>query len=148
MDRYGGTSLLKFREALDNYKLEDVVWDPYRDKRDSAHAFKEVTFFYDDDVGIHQKKKASVNEHGDTPVHQSEDVTEQYDASHHKHASLSPNAHDTMPARGGSGGFDQQITELNDQLQKLKEDKEESEANTKLKEALKEKVSYIYLHPV
>ncbi|KAF6135818.1 hypothetical protein GIB67_028137, partial [Kingdonia uniflora] len=26
--------------------LLEVVWDPYRDKRDSAHAFKEVTFFY------------------------------------------------------------------------------------------------------
>ncbi|KAF6138048.1 hypothetical protein GIB67_042953, partial [Kingdonia uniflora] len=34
-----------------------------------------------DDVGIHQKKSASVNEHGDTPVHQSEDIAEQYDAS-------------------------------------------------------------------
>ncbi|KAF6162435.1 hypothetical protein GIB67_017323 [Kingdonia uniflora] len=45
-DRYGGTALLKFREALDNYKLEDVVWDSYRDKRDFAHAFKEVIFFY------------------------------------------------------------------------------------------------------
>ncbi|KAF6166152.1 hypothetical protein GIB67_023862 [Kingdonia uniflora] len=163
-DRYGGTTLLKFREALDNYKLEDVVWDPYRDKRDSAHIFKEITFFYGalsssdhvqsyypnrdvrqfnreqgiptkrllievsnlwnakeprkfnpkyewfdcfsgqkwkefvlkkadkgrrvregplvyDDVGIHQRKEASINEHGDTPVHQYEDITEQYDAS-------------------------------------------------------------------
>ncbi|KAF6135940.1 hypothetical protein GIB67_006832 [Kingdonia uniflora] len=26
--------------------LLEVVWDPYRDKRDSAHAFKEVTLFY------------------------------------------------------------------------------------------------------
>ncbi|KAF6174490.1 hypothetical protein GIB67_004684 [Kingdonia uniflora] len=61
---------------------------------------------------------------------------------HHEHASLSPNAHDTMPTRGGSGGLDQQITELNDQLQKLKKDKEkEFEANTKLREALKEKTS-------
>ncbi|KAF6163532.1 hypothetical protein GIB67_002537 [Kingdonia uniflora] len=84
MDRYGDTTLLKFREALDNYKLED----------------------------------------------------------HHEHASLSLNAHDTMPTRGRSAGFDQQITELNDQLQKLKEDKEkESEANTKLRESLKEKTS-------
>ncbi|KAF6155019.1 hypothetical protein GIB67_035766 [Kingdonia uniflora] len=101
----------------------------------------------DDDVGIHQRKKASVNKHGDTPVHQSEDVAEQYDASYHEHASLSPNAHDTMPIRGGSGGFDQQITKLNDQLQKLKEDNEtESEPNKKLRDALKEKVSYTYLH--
>ncbi|KAF6154028.1 hypothetical protein GIB67_026682, partial [Kingdonia uniflora] len=34
-----------------------------------------------DDVRIHKRKEASVNEHGDTPVHQSEDVAEQYDAS-------------------------------------------------------------------
>ncbi|KAF6147149.1 hypothetical protein GIB67_036868 [Kingdonia uniflora] len=186
LDRYSGPALLKFREALDNYKLEDiilsnstiiqsslvvniqhcqnehVVWDPYKDKRDFAHAFKEVTFFYGalaspdhvqpyypnrvvrqfnreqgiptkrlltkwkgfvlkkadrgrvregplvcteaylewfafilwtticpitvnlgayDDVRIHQRKPASVNEHGDTPVHQSEDINEQYDAS-------------------------------------------------------------------
>ncbi|KAF6167824.1 hypothetical protein GIB67_027602, partial [Kingdonia uniflora] len=119
-DRYGGTALLKFREALDNYKLEDVTTD--------------------DDVGIHQRKEASVNEHGDTPMHQSEDVAEQYDASHHEHASLSPNAHDTMPIKGGSGGFNQQITALNGQLLKLKEDKEkEFEANINLKDALKEK---------
>ncbi|KAF6165880.1 hypothetical protein GIB67_012777 [Kingdonia uniflora] len=168
--RYGGTTLLKFREALNNYKLEDVVWDPYKDKRDSTHAFKEVTFFYGalaspdhvhpyypnrvvrqfnreqgipakhDDVGIHQRKETSVNEHGDTSVHQSEDVVEQYDASNHEHASLSLNAHGTMQTRGGSGGFGQQITVLNDQLQKLKEDKEkESEANINLREALKEK---------
>ncbi|KAF6146592.1 hypothetical protein GIB67_008878, partial [Kingdonia uniflora] len=64
------------------------------------------------------------------------------DTVHHEHASLSPNAHGTMQTRGGSGGFDQQITTLNDQLQKLKEDKEkESEANINLREALKEKTS-------
>ncbi|KAF6151474.1 hypothetical protein GIB67_016286, partial [Kingdonia uniflora] len=215
MDRYGGTSLLKFRKTLDNYKLEDVVWDPYRDKRDFAHTFKEVTFFYGalanpdhvqpyypnrvvwqfnreqsiptkrllievsnlwnakeprkfnpkfewidcfssqkwkefilnkadrgqrvregplvyDDVGIHQRKPASVNEHGDTPVHQSKYIPEQYDASHHEYASLSSNINLN----------DQQITTLNDQLQKLKEDKEkESEANINLREALKEKTS-------
>ncbi|KAF6164008.1 hypothetical protein GIB67_028712 [Kingdonia uniflora] len=33
------------------------------------------------DYEIHQKKPASVNEHGDTPVHQSKDIVEQYDAS-------------------------------------------------------------------
>ncbi|KAF6135442.1 hypothetical protein GIB67_027316 [Kingdonia uniflora] len=76
-----------------------------------------------DDVGIHQRKEASVSEHGDTPVHQSEDVAEQYNTSYHEHASLSLNAYDTMPTRGRSDGFDQQITTLNDQLQKLKEDK-------------------------
>ncbi|KAF6154676.1 hypothetical protein GIB67_000560 [Kingdonia uniflora] len=96
----------------------------------------------DDDVGIHQRKETSVNEHGDTPVHESEDVAEQYDASYYEHASLSPNTHDTMPTRGRSGSFDQQITILNDQLQKLKEDKEkESEANINLREAIKEKIS-------
>ncbi|KAF6146873.1 hypothetical protein GIB67_018526 [Kingdonia uniflora] len=83
-DRYGGSTLLNFREALDNYKLEDVVWDLYRDKRDSLHAFKEVNFFYGalaNDSGIHQRKPVSANAHGDTPVHQSEDIAEQYDAS-------------------------------------------------------------------
>ncbi|KAF6148315.1 hypothetical protein GIB67_025534 [Kingdonia uniflora] len=44
-DRYAAPALLMFREALDKYKLEDVVWGPYRNKRDSAHAFKEFTFF-------------------------------------------------------------------------------------------------------
>ncbi|KAF6155956.1 hypothetical protein GIB67_039287 [Kingdonia uniflora] len=82
-DRYGGTALLKFREALDNYKLED----------------------------------------------------------HHEHASLSPNAHGTMQTRGRSGGFDQQIIALNDQLQKLKEDKKEFKTNINLRETLKEKIS-------
>ncbi|KAF6160160.1 hypothetical protein GIB67_016596 [Kingdonia uniflora] len=85
----------------------------------------------DDDVRIHQRKEASVNEHGDTPVHQSKYIAEQYDASHHEHASLSPNINLN----------DQQITTLNDQLQKLKEDKEkESEANINLREALKENI--------
>ncbi|KAF6140408.1 hypothetical protein GIB67_013177 [Kingdonia uniflora] len=101
-----------------------------------------VDLVVDDDVGIHQRKEASVNEHGDIPVHQSEDIAEQYDASHHEHASLSPNARGTIQTRGRSGGFNQQITVLNGQLQKLKEDKEkESEANINLKEALKEKTS-------
>ncbi|KAF6138781.1 hypothetical protein GIB67_039120, partial [Kingdonia uniflora] len=239
-DRYGGTTLLNFREALDNYKLENVVWDPNIDKRDSPHAFKEVNFFYEtlasldhvqpyypnrvvrqfnreqgiptkqlltkvsdlwnakvamkfspnyewvdcfssqkwnefalkkidrgwrvregplvcteaylewfasvswtticsitvdlaaDNSGIHQRKPVSVNEHGDTPVHQSEDIAEQYNASHHEHSSRSSNINLN----------DQQITTLNDQLQKLKKDKEkESEANLNLREALKEKTS-------
>ncbi|KAF6171077.1 hypothetical protein GIB67_010945 [Kingdonia uniflora] len=85
----------------------------------------------DDDVRIHQMKKASINEHGDTPVHQSED--------HHEHASLSPNAHDTIPVSGGSGDFDQQIIKQNYQLQMLKEDIEDSEANKTLREALNKK---------
>ncbi|KAF6169892.1 hypothetical protein GIB67_034284, partial [Kingdonia uniflora] len=33
------------------------------------------------DTGIYQRKPASVNEHGDIPVHQYEDIAEQYDAS-------------------------------------------------------------------
>ncbi|KAF6173872.1 hypothetical protein GIB67_039823 [Kingdonia uniflora] len=37
--------LLKFREAFDNYKVEDVVWDPYRTERRSDHDFNENTFF-------------------------------------------------------------------------------------------------------
>ncbi|KAF6163105.1 hypothetical protein GIB67_013804, partial [Kingdonia uniflora] len=55
---------------------------------------------------------------------------------HHEHSSRSPNINLN----------DQQITTLNDQLQKLKEDKDkESEANINLREALKEKVSHTYL---
>ncbi|KAF6137365.1 hypothetical protein GIB67_036402 [Kingdonia uniflora] len=185
----GNSLSLKNLKSHYAYKLEKVVWDPYRDKRDSPHAFKEVNFFYGtltspdhvqpyypnrvvwqfnreqgiptkrlltevsdlwnakvtrkfspkyewvgcfssqkwkefvlkktnkgrrvregplvcteaylewfasvswtticpitidlaaDDSGIHQRKPASVNEHGDTPVHQSEDIAEQYDAS-------------------------------------------------------------------
>ncbi|KAF6155818.1 hypothetical protein GIB67_039149, partial [Kingdonia uniflora] len=180
-DRYGGTTLLKFREALDNYKLEDNAKEPRKfnpkyewvdcfsgqkrkefilKKADRGRRVRErpqvcteaylewfasvsLTTIYpitinlatNDDVGIHQRKEASVNEHGDTPVHQSEDIQ-------HEHASPSPNAHGTLQTRGGSGSFDQQITTLNDQLQKLKEDKEkESEANITLREALKEKTS-------
>ncbi|KAF6176089.1 hypothetical protein GIB67_000183, partial [Kingdonia uniflora] len=90
----------------------------------------------DDDAGVYQRKEATVNENGDTPVRHSQDVTEQYDASHHEHSSRSPNINLN----------DQQITGLNDQLQKLKEDKDkESEANINLREALKEKVSHTYL---
>ncbi|KAF6137398.1 hypothetical protein GIB67_036435 [Kingdonia uniflora] len=85
-----------------------------------------------DDVGIHRRKPASVNEHGDTPMHQSKNIVEQYDALHHEYASLSPNINLN----------DQQIIILNDQLQKLKEDKEkEFEANLNLRDALKEKTS-------
>ncbi|KAF6143801.1 hypothetical protein GIB67_016722 [Kingdonia uniflora] len=116
-DRYGGPALLKFKEVLDKYKGDDVVWDPYRDKRDFAHGFKKITYFYDDDVGmfeIHQKNQACVNGDGDTLVDHYEDSGEQYHAS--------------------------QIKALNDELQKLKDDKDqESEAIIKLAEALKEK---------
>ncbi|KAF6150815.1 hypothetical protein GIB67_020898, partial [Kingdonia uniflora] len=90
----------------------------------------------DDNAGVHQRKEATVNQHGDTPVRHSQDVAEQYHASHHKHFSRSPNINLN----------DQQITTLNDQLQKLKEDKDKkSEANINLREALKEKVSHTYL---
>ncbi|KAF6161017.1 hypothetical protein GIB67_007658 [Kingdonia uniflora] len=67
--RYGGITLLNFREALDNYKLEDTTICPI------------TVDLAANDFGIHQRKPASVNEHGDTPVHQSEDIAEQYDAS-------------------------------------------------------------------
>ncbi|KAF6138985.1 hypothetical protein GIB67_010711, partial [Kingdonia uniflora] len=72
MDRYGGTTLLKFREALNNYKLEDVS---------SLPCYTVSYYTWNNDVGIHQRKEASVNEYGDTPVYQYEDVAEQYDAS-------------------------------------------------------------------
>ncbi|KAF6140183.1 hypothetical protein GIB67_028989, partial [Kingdonia uniflora] len=57
-DRYSGTALLKFREVLDNYKLKNTTICPIT-----------IDLAADDD------------EYGDTPVHQSEDVAEQYDAS-------------------------------------------------------------------
>ncbi|KAF6136773.1 hypothetical protein GIB67_020095, partial [Kingdonia uniflora] len=123
-DRYGGTTLLNFREALDNYKLDDVSSLPFYTASKLSNSNKLIK--------IHQRKPASVNKHGDTPVHQSEDIAEQYDASHHEHFSRSPNINLN----------DQQITVLNYQLQKLKEDKEkESKANINLREALKEKTS-------
>ncbi|KAF6145354.1 hypothetical protein GIB67_016815 [Kingdonia uniflora] len=98
----------------------------------------------DDDgmFGIHQKHQApQVNVDGDTPVDHYEAGGEQYHASLNEHATLSPNAHDTMPIRVESCGLDQQINALNDELQKLKEDKDqESETNIKPAEALKEKI--------
>ncbi|KAF6138978.1 hypothetical protein GIB67_010704 [Kingdonia uniflora] len=45
-NRYSGPALLKFREVLDKYKVDDVVWNPYKDKMDYAHGFKEITYFY------------------------------------------------------------------------------------------------------
>ncbi|KAF6141982.1 hypothetical protein GIB67_037950 [Kingdonia uniflora] len=147
--------------------LLEVVWDPYRDKKDSAHGFKKITYFYgalaspdhvqpyypnmgcatvltgtkypqkafvsrDDDAGmfgIHQKNQApQVNEDGDTPLNE--------------HATVSSNAHDTMPTRAESCRLDKQIKALNDELHKLKEDKDqESKTILKLAEALKEKIS-------
>ncbi|KAF6145797.1 hypothetical protein GIB67_016246, partial [Kingdonia uniflora] len=68
-DRYGGTTFLNFREALDNYKLEDTTICPI------------TVDLAVDDSGIHQRLPASVNERGDIPVHQYEDIAEQYDAS-------------------------------------------------------------------
>ncbi|KAF6148630.1 hypothetical protein GIB67_042589, partial [Kingdonia uniflora] len=54
---------------------------------------------------------------------------------HNEHATLSPNPHDTMPTRDDSGRLDKQITTLNDDLQKLKKDKDkEFVANIKLAE--------------
>ncbi|KAF6152017.1 hypothetical protein GIB67_010591 [Kingdonia uniflora] len=34
-----------FREALNSYKLQDIVWDPYLEKREDKHNFKEVASF-------------------------------------------------------------------------------------------------------
>ncbi|KAF6164172.1 hypothetical protein GIB67_010142 [Kingdonia uniflora] len=42
----GATSRDDRRQFACCTTLLEVVWDPYRDKRDSPHAFKEVTFFY------------------------------------------------------------------------------------------------------
>ncbi|KAF6149014.1 hypothetical protein GIB67_009633, partial [Kingdonia uniflora] len=44
-DRTDACELLKYREAFDNYKVEDVVWDPNRAERSSDHDFNENTFF-------------------------------------------------------------------------------------------------------
>ncbi|KAF6164628.1 hypothetical protein GIB67_032856, partial [Kingdonia uniflora] len=56
-----------------------------------------------------------------------------------EHATLSPNGHNTMLTRGESGGLDKQITLLNDEFRKLKEDKDkESKASIKQSESLKE----------
>ncbi|KAF6148875.1 hypothetical protein GIB67_014246, partial [Kingdonia uniflora] len=41
----GSATLNMFREALDSYKLQDVVWDPYLEKREDKHNFKEVASF-------------------------------------------------------------------------------------------------------
>ncbi|KAF6155308.1 hypothetical protein GIB67_019834 [Kingdonia uniflora] len=86
-----------------------------------------MSYVLDDDVGlfeIHRWNDASVNEEGEPPVDQCEDVGEQYNVSLNEHATLSPNAHDTMPTRGEFGGLDLQITALNDEFNKLKEDKD------------------------
>ncbi|KAF6171082.1 hypothetical protein GIB67_010950 [Kingdonia uniflora] len=44
-DRTGARDLLKYRKAFDNYKVEDVVWDPYRAERRFDHDINENTFF-------------------------------------------------------------------------------------------------------
>ncbi|KAF6158274.1 hypothetical protein GIB67_001345 [Kingdonia uniflora] len=41
----GSAALNMFREALDSYKLQDVIWDPYLEKREDKHNFKEVASF-------------------------------------------------------------------------------------------------------
>ncbi|KAF6150828.1 hypothetical protein GIB67_020911, partial [Kingdonia uniflora] len=41
----GLAALNMFREALDSYKLQDVIWDPYLEKREDKHNFKEVASF-------------------------------------------------------------------------------------------------------
>ncbi|KAF6153935.1 hypothetical protein GIB67_023712 [Kingdonia uniflora] len=137
-DRNGGPTLLKFKETLDNYKVEDKKWKEWvLKKAEMGQRVREgpsvctegysewfaiiswtricpitVDLATDDDVGlfrIHRRKEACVNEEGDTPVNQCEDVGEQYDELLNEHATLSPNAHDTMPIRGESGGFDKYL---------------------------------------
>ncbi|KAF6163269.1 hypothetical protein GIB67_025133 [Kingdonia uniflora] len=111
-------SLKKLKEYY-AYKLEKVLNDGT-----AAAAKKKKGLTARPVARVYMLKPAGVNEHGDTPVHQYEDIAEQYDASHYEHSSLSPNIN------------------LNDHLQKLKEDKEnESEANINLRKALKEKTS-------
>ncbi|KAF6167697.1 hypothetical protein GIB67_017192 [Kingdonia uniflora] len=44
-DRTSTRKLMKYREAFDNYKVEDVVWDPYKAERRSDHDFSDNTFF-------------------------------------------------------------------------------------------------------
>ncbi|KAF6156717.1 hypothetical protein GIB67_017139, partial [Kingdonia uniflora] len=44
-DKSSKKALKTFREELDNYKLEDVVWDPYLEKRADRHVFKKVACF-------------------------------------------------------------------------------------------------------
>ncbi|KAF6136883.1 hypothetical protein GIB67_018922 [Kingdonia uniflora] len=41
----GSAALNMFREALNSYKLQDVVWDPYLEKIEDKHNFKEVASF-------------------------------------------------------------------------------------------------------
>ncbi|KAF6159107.1 hypothetical protein GIB67_032724 [Kingdonia uniflora] len=41
----GKAALKMFREDLDSYKLEDVIWDPYLEKREDKHNFKEMASF-------------------------------------------------------------------------------------------------------
>ncbi|KAF6140916.1 hypothetical protein GIB67_042329 [Kingdonia uniflora] len=41
----GSAALNMFREALDSYKLQDVVLDPYLEKREDKYNFKEVASF-------------------------------------------------------------------------------------------------------
>ncbi|KAF6141005.1 hypothetical protein GIB67_006634 [Kingdonia uniflora] len=44
-DRFSEKALKIFREALDNYKLENVIWDSYLEKRADRHIFKKVASF-------------------------------------------------------------------------------------------------------
>ncbi|KAF6151921.1 hypothetical protein GIB67_010495 [Kingdonia uniflora] len=41
----GSVALAIFREALDSYKVEDVIFDPYVEKREDKHMFEEVASF-------------------------------------------------------------------------------------------------------
>ncbi|KAF6168480.1 hypothetical protein GIB67_005032 [Kingdonia uniflora] len=80
--RGAGNSLLlrKLKEHY-AYKLEKVLSDGTAVAAKKLTARSVARAYMHDDVGIHQRKEASVNEYCDTPVHQSEDIAEQYDAS-------------------------------------------------------------------
>ncbi|KAF6134620.1 hypothetical protein GIB67_022907 [Kingdonia uniflora] len=90
-DRYGGIALLNFRDTLDNYNWRllyethtEIKGIPYMHSRKSPFSMTTIYLITvdlaaDDDVGIHQRKPANANEQSDTPVHQSEDIAEQYD---------------------------------------------------------------------
>ncbi|KAF6160007.1 hypothetical protein GIB67_033091 [Kingdonia uniflora] len=41
----GSVALTIFREALNSYKVEDVIFDPYVEKREDKHMFEEVASF-------------------------------------------------------------------------------------------------------
>ncbi|KAF6153246.1 hypothetical protein GIB67_036592 [Kingdonia uniflora] len=87
----GSAALNMFREALDSYKLQDVIWDPYLEKREDKHNFKEVASFtvsftklcpyavnfakdddYDDERVLRDRGGVSQRENAEVPHSQNE----------------------------------------------------------------------------